>query len=137
MQDITKNIIKLMFIFAMTFAVIISVSDVTEAASTKKMDINGSNTVTVELKDRNRSASVKLNVYEAGHPWGNKAVVIVTMRDEHGNFIWQGEQRGGDTLNLGNDHRVYQITISKTGDTFNQIKSAQWSLSSNNNCKFI
>ena len=121
----------------MTFAVIISVTNVTEAASTKRMDINGSNTVTVELKDRSKSASVKINVYEARRPLENKSVVIVTMRDEHGNSIWQGEQRGGYTLNLGNDHRVYQIIISKTGDTFNQIKSTQWSISSNNNCRFI
>lgn len=56
-------------------------------------------------------AKVKINTYSMVGRFNNGAKVQVTMRDERNRVIWSGVKKGGDTLKLGDDHRVYRISL--------------------------
>lgn len=59
-------------------------------------------------------ATVKLQTYNSPNATWLKTngKVNVIMRDEYGRHIWSGVKNGGDTLKLGDDHRVYRIYVS-------------------------
>ena len=57
-------------------------------------------------------ASVKVKTYSRGGQFNNSAKIVVTLKDNKNRVIWKGQMRGGDTLKLGDDHKVYRIYVS-------------------------
>ncbi len=95
-------------------------------------------------------AKVKLQTYNSSNAtgWKTSGKVVVTMRDENGNYIWSGTKKGGDTLKLGDDHSVYRIYVSvyeepvkgifgfiAQGNNFkNRGKCVSWKFLNEKNC---
>lgn len=96
-------------------------------------------------------ATVKLKTHAAFPSSRNSGgKTIVTMRDQYGRMIWQGQVKGGTTLKLGDDHSVYRIYVNVynepvTGSIFRQTIAGgnnftnlgnchAWSFSNPKNC---
>lgn len=98
---------------------------------------------TVTLNKNSGDAKIRIYTYDMS---GEKSSgeMHVTLRDNNGNWLWEGDIKSGDTLNLGNNHRQYRVYIAKkqyvdtiigTGDDFiNSGKCQSWAIECTKNC---
>lgn len=101
-------------------------------------------------KSGKQYATVKLSTYSMGGKFNSGGKVVVTLKDEKNRVIWSGMKKGGDTLKLGDDHRVYRIYVKvyyepATGGIFrrtfingnnftNSGKCNTWKITNPKNC---
>lgn len=92
--------------------------------------VNSSTYCTVQISDKLLSkpglqyAKVKINITDMLGWWGNSAKIRVTLRDQWGGYITSWVTKGGTTIKLGDDHRIYRIYI----EVYNEpIKDNMWS----------
>ncbi len=98
---------------------------------------------TVTLNKNSGDAKIRIYTYDMS---GRKSSgeMHVTLRDNNGNWLWEGDIKSGDTLNLGNNHGQYRVYIAKkqyadtiigTGDDFiNSGKCQSWAIECTKNC---
>ena len=83
---------------------------------------------------KGKTVKIQLDLKYSGKNANNSSVNVI-MRDAYGNIIWQGNHKGGQ-LKLGNDHRVYRISIGFAGRQVGMPET--WSISPvwlyKNNC---
>ena len=110
---------KKLFALLMTVIVFSTMFALPAMAVTKSRFNSGDYcTVRIDQKLLNKRgkqyAKVKLQTYnsENATSWKTSGKVVVTMRDENGDYIWSGVKTGGDTLKLGDDHSIYRIYVS-------------------------
>lgn len=83
---------------------------------TKTVNFNNSNAyVAVKLNANRGPGYIKIDTYD-GMGWWSSAKIHVTLRDNNGNWVWEGECKSGDKLKLGNDHSIYRIYIRPSTD---------------------
>ena len=83
--------------------------------------------ITVEISDKlinkrgTPDANVEIHITDM-MGWKNSGKVRVTLCDQYNNYITSFTTKGGSTIKLGDDHRVYHIYI----DTYNEPLSKNW-----------
>lgn len=98
---------------------------------------------TVTLNKNAGNAYIYIYTYDA---MDNKSSgqMHVTLRDNSGNWIWEGDVSSGTKLKLGNDHSQYRVYIAKktypntvigNGDDFINVGKCQsWAINCASNC---
>ena len=119
-----SNIIAFLMIALLVFG--ISIPVVAASWRTGCFPSNGKNTsaITVSLTNKNKDAYIKIHTYTAKNRAealkSNPATkerscsVHVTMRDNNGKWIWEGDISSGSwgkKMKLGKDHKVYKLYL--------------------------
>ena len=142
---------------AVLMAVMLMMTMITPVSAATRAEFGRNSCCTVRIsqsllnKRGKQYATVKLKTHSGFNTgWNSGGKVMVTMKDEYGRLIWRGVKRGGDTLKLGDDHRIYRIYVSAYdepvtgwiirqtiigGNNFtNRGKCVYWSFSNQKNC---
>lgn len=67
---------------------------------------------TVYVDGENKNAYVRIYTYNRKGK-KTKGEMHIVLRDEKGNWVWEGDIKSGAKLKLGNDHKAYRIYITK------------------------
>lgn len=124
-SKIKKSVSIIMLVVALMTTMITLFAVPASAATSGKVD--GSSYCTVEISDKlinkrgKQYAKVKINITDMME-WKNNGKVRVTLCDQYGNYITSFTTKGGSTIKLGDDHRVYRIYV----ETYNEPLSNNW-----------
>lgn len=149
-----KRIFSMILVLALTLSLFGTMSISASAAT--RGDTGSSAYCTVRIsqslinKRGTQYATVKLKTYDMLGWYNTGAKVRITLRDGNGRYICSWVGKGGDTLKLGDDHRVYRIYVSyyntPTSNNFfsrvitggnnfiNTGSSCKWGISNAKNC---
>lgn len=150
-----KKIITIMLTFVMAFSMLFATSITASAATTGKTGSSTYCTVRINQSLINKRgkqyAKVTLKTYSMGGWFNTGAKVRFTLKDVNGRYITSWIGKGGDTLKLGDDHRIYRIYVSyynepakggifsrsiTSGNNFiNTGKACTWKASNAKDCK--
>ncbi|MBR3835638.1 MAG: RICIN domain-containing protein [Clostridia bacterium] len=64
-------------------------------------------------KKGKQTAKIKLSTYKENGKKSTKGEVFVVLRNMHGDFIWSGVKKGGDTIKLDDGNYMYQVYVTK------------------------
>lgn len=150
-----KRLVKMLACILTVMCVLSYFAVPASAATSARFGNNSYCQVTISDKLINKRgrqyAKVKLKTYSLTGWWNSGGKVWVTLKDQNNNVIWSGVKRGGDTLKLGDDHKIYKIYISVynepvrggifrrsiiNGNNFsNSGKCNTWTISNAKDCK--
>lgn len=139
-----KKIVSLLLAFALLLSAVSLFSVPVSAATSGRRDSYTYCYVKISdsllSKSGTQYATVKIKTYD-GWPslWNTGAYVTVTLRDgDTGAYICSFVTKGGDKINLGDDHRSYRIYIGAYDGGSNSFSnlghSVKWKVTNPKDC---
>lgn len=110
-----KKILSMLLTLIMVFSLIPAATFSSSAATSGRTGSSTYCTVKINQSLINKRgkqyAKVKIKTYDLSGWYNTGAKVRITLRDGNGRYICSWVGKGGDTLNLGDDHSTYRIYV--------------------------